>query len=374
MAILYTDCLTRIPVRTASRSYEVLVERGLLSKAAQALADLVPKGAGVQVVTSKPVRKHWGKVLERGLRPLSAKARLFEMPDGERAKRLASLERLAEKLVGNGADRQSVVIALGGGVVGDVSGFLASIFMRGIPVVQVPTTLVAQVDSAIGGKTGVNLVSGKNLLGTFHQPLCVLVDPDVLSTLPAREYRSGLFEAMKYGVIRNPKIFDIMEERQEALLKRDPQLLEKIIAECIEVKAEVVSADEREGGERRILNFGHTIGHALEAEAAYEGLLHGEAVGWGMIAASRIGEETEVSDKQTAGRIRALVKAYGPLPKVKVKPQRILKRLMSDKKTVGGVPHFVLARTMGMVDIVSDVPERVILQAVEEINAFSFAP
>ncbi len=373
MAILYTDCLIRIPVRTASRSYEVLVERGLLSRAAQALGDLLPKRTRLLVVTSKPVRKHWGRALQRGLRPLAEKTLVFEMPDGERAKRLVNLEKLAENLISEGADRQSVVIALGGGVVGDVGGFLASIFMRGIPVVQLPTTLVAQVDSAIGGKTGVNLSSGKNLLGTFHQPLCVLVDPDVLSTLPTREYRSGLFEAMKYGVIRNPKIFEIMEECRDALLKRDPELLETLIAECIEVKSEVVSADEREGGERRILNFGHTIGHALEAEAAYEGLLHGEAVGWGMIAASRIGEDTGISDKQTAGRIRALVNAYGPLPNLKVKPKRILKRLISDKKSVGGVPHFVLARTMGMVDIVSDVPERVILRAVEEINSFAFS-
>ena len=216
-AILYTDCLIRIPVRTASRSYEVLIERGLLSRAAQALGDLLPKRARLLVVTSKPVRKHWGKALERGLRPLSGKTLVFEMPDGERAKRLVSLEKLAEKLISEGADRQSVVIALGGGVVGDVGGFLASIFMRGIPVVQIPTTLVAQVDSAIGGKTGVNLASGKNLLGTFHQPLCVLVDPDVLSTLPEREYRSGLFEAMKYGVIRNPKIFDMMEDSSRCL-------------------------------------------------------------------------------------------------------------------------------------------------------------
>ncbi len=370
--IRYTVCLTRIPVRTASQSYEVLVERGLLGRASRALGDLLSPQARLLVVTSKPVRKHWGRALEKGLRQLSGKTRFFEMPDGEGAKRLANLERLAEKLVENGADRQSVIIALGGGVVGDVGGFLASIFMRGVPVVQVPTTLVAQVDSAIGGKTGVNLASGKNLLGSFHQPLCVLVDPDVLSTLPEREYRSGLFEAMKYGVIRNPKIFDVMEKQRDALLERNPELLEKLIAECIEVKAEVVSADERESGERRILNFGHTIGHALEAETEYNKLLHGEAVGWGMIAASRIGEDTEVSDKKTAQRIRALVKAYGPLPTLKVKPKRILKRLMSDKKTIGGVPHFVLARTMGMVDIVSDVPVRVILRAVEEINEFAF--
>ena len=365
--------MTRIPVRTASRSYDVLVERGLITQAGVALENLLPSRSWVLVLTSKPIRKHWGKALEKGLRPLSAKTHVIEMPDGERAKRLATLEKLAEKLVAIGADRRSVVIALGGGVVGDVGGFVASIFMRGIPVVQVPTTLVAQVDSAIGGKTGVNLVSGKNLLGSFHQPLCVLADPEVLSTLPEREYRSGLFEAMKYGVIRNPHIFDLMEKHRDALLERDPKLLEKLIAECVQVKADVVSADEREGGERRILNFGHTIGHALEAETGYKKLLHGEAVGWGMIAASTIAEDVKVSGKETAQRIRNLVAAYGPLPKLKVKPKRILKRLMSDKKTVGGVPHFVLARGMGEVEIVNDVPKRIIVQAVEQINEFAFA-
>jgi len=320
------------------------------------------------VVTSKPIRKLWGKSLEKGLRDSSGKVRVFEMPDGERAKRLANLEKLAEKLIEAGADRQSVIVALGGGVVGDVAGFLASVFMRGIPVVQIPTTLVAQVDSAIGGKTGVNLTSGKNLLGTFHQAACVLVDPDVLATLPEREYRSGLFEAMKYGVIRDRRIFEMMEKNRDALLGRDGDLLEQLIADCIRVKADVVSSDERESGERRILNYGHTIGHALEAETRYKTLLHGEAVGWGMIAAAEIGERTGASDKQTAERIRELVIAYGPLSKVKVKPNRILKRLMADKKTVGGVPHFVLARRIGEVGIANDVPKRVILKAVKELN------
>lgn len=319
-------------------------------------------------MTSKPIRKLWGKALEKGLRGSSGKVGFFEMPDGERAKRLANLEKLAERLVEAGADRQSVIVALGGGVVGDVAGFLASVFMRGIPVIQIPTTLVAQVDSAIGGKTGVNLTNGKNLLGTFHQPACVLVDPDVLATLPEREYRSGLFEAMKYGVIRNPHIFEMMEKHRDALLARDSDLLEQLIADCIRVKAEVVSSDEREGGERRILNFGHTIGHALEVETGYKTLLHGEAVGWGMIAAAAIGKETGASDKETAQRMTDLVIAYGRLPKVKVKPNRILKRLMSDKKTVGGVPHFVLARRLGEVEIANDVPKRVILKAVKKLN------
>lgn len=346
----------------------MLIERGLLGHASQALDGLLPRATRLFVVTSKPIRKHWGKVLEKGLRGLKLKYRFIEMPDGERAKRLTELEKLAERLVKDGADRHSVILALGGGVVGDTGGFLASIYMRGLPVLQVPTTLLAQVDSAIGGKTGVNLHLGKNLLGTFHQPLSVLVDPVVLSTLPKREYRSGLFEAMKYGVIRNPKIFETFEQRRDDILKHDSELLEWLIPECIRVKADVVSSDERESGERRILNFGHTIGHALEAETGYKNLLHGEAVGWGMIAAASIGWQAGITDKQTAGRIRELVDTYGPLPGFKLKSKNILKRLLSDKKTVGGVPHFVLAKSIGEVEVVSDIPEGVIQRALEELQ------
>jgi 3-dehydroquinate synthase len=258
-------------------------------------------------------------------------------------------------------------------VVGDVAGFLASIFMRGIPVVQIPTTLVAQVDSAIGGKTGVNLKSGKNLLGTFYQPLAVLADPDVLATLPEREYRSGLFEAMKYGVIRNPAIFELMESNRDALVHRDGPLLETLITECIRVKADVVSADERESGERRILNFGHTIGHALEAETDYEQFLHGEAVGWGMLAATMIGAAMQITDLRTAERIVGLVLAYAPLPRVEVNSESIVKRLLSDKKTVGGVPHFVLPTGIGEVAVVNTVSEQVVVHAVEEIKKLSEA-
>ena len=253
-----------------------------------------------------------------------------------------------------------------------LEAFLASIFMRGIPVVQIPTTLLAQVDSAIGGKTGVNLKAGKNLLGTFHQPLAVLVDPDVLSTLPEREYRSGLFEAMKYGVIRNPAIFELMESQREALLRRDGAVLERLIADCIRVKADVVSRDEREGGERRILNFGHTIGHALEAETNYRRLLHGEAVGWGMIAACKIGAEIR---RNRCMRLRSAssgwCESYGPLPKVSVDGKRILKRLASDKKTVGGVPHFILATAVGKVEVVNTVSSRSVIQAVNSIRTAS---
>ncbi|MGA7462041.1 MAG: 3-dehydroquinate synthase [Candidatus Korobacteraceae bacterium] len=363
--------MIRIPVQTPSQSYQVLIERGLLRSAPAALRNLIPPNARVFALTAPPIRKHWASALRKSFAKAGGKIDVIVMPDGERSKSLAELEKLAEKLVSLGADRHSVLLALGGGVVGDVGAFLASIFMRGIPVVQIPTTLLAQVDSAIGGKTGVNLKAGKNLLGTFHQPLAVLVDPGALTTLPEREYRSGLFEAMKYGVIRNPEIFELMESQREALLRRDGAVLEKLIADCIRVKADVVRRDEREGGERRILNFGHTIGHALEAETNYRRLLHGEAVGWGMIAACKIGTEIEITDAETAQRIIALVQSYGPLPKVNVDGRRILKRLASDKKTVGGVPHFILPTAIGKVEVVNDVPPQVVVEVVRKLRALS---
>jgi 3-dehydroquinate synthase len=363
--------LTRIPVETASRSYEVSVERGLLRRAAGALRDLLPEACKIVIVSSQPILDLWGDALAETLAHLSCSTVVLILPDGESAKRLTNIEKLASGMVAVGVDRRSVVIALGGGVVGDVAGFLASVYMRGIPVVQIPTTLVAQVDSAIGGKTGVNLRSGKNLVGTFHQPLAVLADPDVLSTLPEREYRSGLFEAMKYGVIRNPAIFEVMESQREAILRRDADLRERLVTDCIKAKAEVVSADERESGERRILNFGHTIGHTLEAATRYKHFLHGEAVGWGMIAAAVVGRETGITSPDLAKRITALVSAYGPLPAVAVKGKRILQLLQADKKTIGGVPHFVLARDIGRVEIVNTVSEKAVLRAAAEITRLS---
>lgn len=365
---LYTGGLTRIAVRTPSRSYEVLVARRLLRTGAEALGNILPEHVKVFVVSSQPILDLWGEELFKTLTQLGRLPIILTIPDGESAKRLKTIEKLASSMVAAGADRRSVVIALGGGVVGDVSGFLASVFMRGIPVVQVPTSLVAQVDSAIGGKTGVNLSSGKNLVGTFYQPLAVLVDPEMLSTLPEREYRSGIFEAMKYGVIRNPAIFELMESQRDAILRRDAEVLERLVMECIRIKADVVSVDERESGERRILNFGHTIGHALEAATRYKHLLHGEAVGWGMIAAAAVGREMSITSEELAARIAALVRAYGPLPPVTTKGKRVLQLLQADKKTVGGVPHFILAKEVGRVEVVNTVGEKVVLKAVAEIT------
>jgi len=356
-----------VPVATPSRSYEVVIGTGLLARAGEYLSKFIGNH-GVFVVTVPPVRRHWAKVLLNSLSASGIETILLEMPDGERSKRLTTLEKLAEKLVKQGADRGVTLVALGGGVVGDVTGFLASIYMRGVDVIQVPTTVLAQLDAAIGGKTGVNLVSGKNLLGTFHQPRAVLVDPSVLKTLPSREYRAGLYEALKCGIIGDARLFKLFEDNRREILDRDPAVIEKVIAHSVRLKASVVSADEREGGLRQVLNLGHTIGHALEAETRYTQLLHGEAVAWGLIAATHIALSTGKLDSATAGRITNSVIGFGRLPRVKFQTANILKRLRSDKKTRHGLLHFILPREIGKVEITSDVPEASIRSAVDEIR------
>jgi 3-dehydroquinate synthase len=359
--------MIRIPVATPSRSYEALIGSGVLARAGEYLGQLLENRRAF-VVTVSPVRRRWAKVLLKSLSAAGIETGLLEMPDGERSKRLSTLEKLAEQLVKQGADRDVTLIALGGGVVGDVTGFLASIYMRGVDVIQAPTTVLAQVDAAIGGKTGVNLVSGKNLLGTFHQPRAVLVDPTVLKTLSSREYRAGLYEALKCGIIGDPALFRLFEDWRCEILDRDPAAVEKVIADSVRLKASVVSADEREGGLRQILNFGHTIGHALEAETRYTQLLHGEAVAWGMIAATHIALATGKLDRATAGRISDSILSLGKLPRAQWKTANIVKRLRSDKKTRHGVVHFVLPRAIGKVEITSDVPEVVVRSAIDEIR------
>jgi 3-dehydroquinate synthase len=356
-----------VPVTTPSRSYEVLIGSGLLARAGECLGTFL-KNRRAFIVTVPPARRHWAKVLVKSLAASGIETTLLEMPDGEHSKRLATLEKLAEKLVKQGADRGITLIALGGGVVGDVTGFLASVYMRGVDVIQIPTTVLAQVDAAIGGKTGVNLVSGKNLLGTYHQPRAVLVDPSVLETLPSREYRAGLYESLKCGIIGDSGLFKLFEDKRREILDRDPVLLEKVIADSVRLKASVVSADEREGGLRQVLNLGHTIGHALEAETRYTQLLHGEAVAWGMIAATHIALSTGKLDSVTAGRISNSVIGFGRLPRVKFQTANILKRLRSDKKTRQGVVHFILPREIGKVEITNDVPEIIVRSAVDEIR------
>jgi len=373
--------MTRVTIAVLPRPYDAVIENGLLERAGEQLRKVLsvaraPTPASdhcnhLFVVTVPPVRRRWGKKLMVSFSAAGFKARLVEMGDGEQSKKLATVEQLAEKLTRLGADRNAVIVAFGGGVVGDVAGLVASLYMRGVDVVQIPTTVQAQLDAAIGGKTGVNLRTGKNLLGTFHQPRAVLIDPAVLSTLPEREFRAGLYEALKCGVIGNPALFGCLEKVQVKGLRRDPAALEWVIAESVRLKAEVVASDERESGLRRVLNFGHTIGHALEVESGYRRFLHGEAVAWGMIAATHIAAATGRIDASDARRISEAVVGLGKLPKVKARNRDIVHLLRSDKKTRDGIVHFVLPRAIGKVEIVNNVSEKVVIEAVDELRRLS---
>lgn len=363
--------MPQVTVHVQPRPYQAWIENGVLNRAGSVLGDLLPRSSRVFVITVPPVRKRWGTKLVRSLKSGGFEVQVVAMPDGEPSKRLATIETLAEKLVRLGADRKAAILALGGGVVGDVAGLLASLYMRGVELVQIPTTVLAQVDASIGGKTAVNLMSGKNLIGTFYHPRVVLIDPGVLKTLPDREFRAGLYEALKCGIIGNVELFLRFEQNRDHILKRDPAELECIIAQSVKLKSEVVSADEREGGLRRVLNLGHTIGHALEAETGYRRMLHGEAVAWGMIAANTIALSVGRTDSVTAGRIADAVLSLGRLPEVNVSPRKILARLQSDKKTQDGVVHFILPREIGKVEVASDVPESAVLNAVDELRRLS---
>jgi 3-dehydroquinate synthase len=348
-------------VEMPQRGYDAVVERGSLTR----VAEFVPARAGlIFVVTSQDVWDLHGASLVSSLEGHPHHVLLF--PGGEPRKRLAEVEALAERMIEAGGDRSSVVIAFGGGIVGDVGGFLAAIFMRGIPVIQVPTTLLAQVDAAVGGKTGVNLVAGKNLLGSFHQPLAVLIDPDVLKTLPEREYRAGLYEIIKCGVIRDAGLFEMLDRRRDAVLAQEPAAVEQAIAAAVRIKAEVVTADEREGDLRRILNFGHTVGHALEAETRYERLLHGEAVAFGMRAATVLAERVGKLKDTDAATVTDVISKYGPIPPLQgIDAGRLADRLRSDKKTIQGKVHFVLPVKIGAVEVVSGVPGGVVLESIQ---------
>jgi len=359
----YSEHMPSFRVQTPQRAYDAIVERGSLHR----LAEFIPQGAGTAfIITTEDVWHLHGASIGRALGHHPREVLLF--PGGEARKRIAEVEDLAEKMMQAGGDRSSVVVAFGGGIVNDTGGFLAAIFMRGVSLIQVPTTLLAQVDAAVGGKTGVNLVSGKNLLGSFHQPLAVLIDPDVLATLPSREYRAGLYEIIKCGVIRDAELFGLLDESADEVLAQHPELVERVISGAVRIKADVVSADEREGGQRRILNFGHTVGHALEAETGYTRFLHGEAVAFGMRAATALAELTGHLASTDRKSIERVIAKYGPIPSVDGIPaERLAARLKFDKKTVQGDVHFVLPTRIGEVKIVSGIEDRVVIESIQAV-------
>jgi 3-dehydroquinate synthase len=353
--------MPQFEVSTPQRTYRAVVERGALNR----LPDFLPVNHGkLFVVTTQDVWSlHGGRVHKAlGQTPFE----LLFFAGGEENKRLAHVEQLAEEMAEKGADRSSLVIGFGGGIVTDLAGFLAAIFMRGIPVLQIPTTLLAQVDASVGGKTGTNLVAGKNLVGSFHQPLAVLIDPALLSTLPEREYRAGLYEIIKTGIIASEPLFRLLADQRDAVLCQHNHAVDHIVSESVRIKAEVVSSDERESGRRRILNFGHTFGHALEAETYYKGFLHGEAVSWGMRAATWLAHDLGLLPATQAHAIVYVLDRYGPVPGTQgISAEALQCRLVKDKKTIQSKIHFVLPVSIGEVIVKSDVAPDAVLSAIE---------
>jgi 3-dehydroquinate synthase len=347
-----------------SPRYRIAVGDGLLGRLEGLLADAGFAGRHV-VVTSPAV---W-KAVHELLPPQMTRGEPVLMPDGERHKHLATVARVYDGLLKANADRGTVVVAIGGGVVGDTAGFAAATFLRGLPLVQVPTTLLAQVDSAIGGKVGVNHPLGKNLIGAFYQPRAVVIDTRSLGTLPRREFRAGLYEVIKYGVIASAGLFDRVRASLPAIVERSEAVLAPVIAECCAIKAGVVERDEREQGERRHLNFGHTIGHALEAMTGYRRFRHGEAVGYGMIAAAHLALSRKALRRSACEALQDLVASLGPMPPVSdLSATEALAAVRRDKKVVRGTLHFVLPTDIGRVEIANDVSERELQAAMRAIG------
>jgi 3-dehydroquinate synthase len=335
-----------IRVRSAAGEYAVLCGAGILRDGAGEIEKL-GEFSSVHVLTSPRVWRLVGKAVKAAIpRDVSKNVHLFD--DAETKKNMRTVELLCRKLTRAGADRKSLIVAVGGGVVGDVAGFVAASYLRGVALVHVPTTLVAQVDSSIGGKTGVNLPEGKNLVGAFYAPRLVLIDTDLLRTLPERQFRSGIAEVIKYGVIADAELFAYLEQKMEKLLRQDRDALEYVIPRCVEIKAEVVSRDERESGLREILNFGHTFGHALESVTKYQRYLHGEAVAWGMIAAAALGREVGITGAEDVTRVVSLIRRMGKIPAwPRVTPKILMSAMVSDKKTRAGKLRFVLSSRIG---------------------------
>jgi len=356
-SVFYHFSVQTIRVETPSAKYDVVAGSGLLAE----LAPRIERAAGrlprrVFIISSPEIWALWSGEFLRSFREMKVDApvTLF-LPSGEPYKTLKSAERLTREMVRAGGDRSSLLIAFGGGIVGDVGGFVAAIFMRGIPYIQVPTTFLAQVDSSVGGKVGVNLPEGKNLVGNFLQPRAVFADIGVLGTLPDRQLRAGLMESIKAGIIRDRGLVRFMEEHAEEILRREPKALERVIAASVRMKANVVRRDERESGLRMILNFGHTVGHALEQATRYKAMLHGEAVARGMIAALYVARRRGTITGGQMERLEKLIHRYGPLPRLKVSAGRVLAATGSDKKNVGGVRRFVLPVGIGDAGVVEDV-------------------
>ena len=341
-----------VPVVLGDRSYEIVIQPGILSQIGQVLQHAGCAGR-VGIVTNPVVNQLYGRVVHRALRQAGFSPFFIIVPDGEQAKTVQWLSKILDALVTQRVERQDFLLALGGGVTGDVAGFAASTYLRGIPFVQVPTTLVAQVDSSVGGKTGVNHPQGKNLIGAFYQPRMVVIDPRVLNTLPPRQWIAGLAEVIKYGMIADKEFFDYLEHHVEGIRTQSDDVMPHIIRRCCEIKADVVAGDERESGRRRILNYGHTVGHALESWGHYRKWIHGEAVGLGMVQEASMAQYLGMCSKDVVERQDDLIKRVGlPSTMPKMKFLDLWQAMQHDKKVVKGDIHCVLPQRIGEVRVV----------------------
>lgn len=344
--------------------YSVLLGRGLLKGTGSRIKRLW-RTSKVVVITHKKLERLFGEEIRRSFADVGLKPRFSVFPQGETTKNLDTVRRLYDRLIRDRQGREDGVVALGGGVVGDTAGFVAATYLRGVDYVQIPTTLLAQIDSSIGAKVGVNHPQGKNLIGAIYRPAAVWIDPDLLASLPAREFRSGLFEMLKYGFIGSPKLFRQMEKG--GFLPAE-SALDHAIALSVRAKLAVVREDERESGRRRILNFGHTIGHGLEAAGDYRRLTHGEAVGWGMIAASRLAHRLAFIDLALMKRMEAAVKRLAPLPSLQgLRGNRIMQAVDRDKKIGPRGYRFVVPKAIGRVEVLEAVPRKDIQWAVQTL-------
>lgn len=359
-----------VRVSLGDRSYTIKIGSGLLAGLGRDCSRL---GLGRQcaVISDRNVAPRFARPALASLERAGFDPVPITISSGETAKRLETVHRCLDQLARHRLERAAFIVALGGGVIGDLAGFVAATYLRGIHFVQVPTTLLAQVDSSVGGKVGVNLAAGKNLVGAFHQPRLVLCDLDTLKTLPEREYRSGLAEVVKYGVIRDRAFFFKLERDMPRLLRRDPRTLAEVVARCCRIKASVVAHDERESGLRAILNFGHTVGHALEAVAGYGEYLHGEAISIGQAAAAAISREAAGLPLSEANRISQLLKSAGLPVALRLDPQlerKLLETMKLDKKARSGEMRFVLAPKIGRAEHGRRVSEAVLRNALQEVN------
>ena len=358
--------MKRIVVKSSAGPYSIVSGAGVIRRAGQEIAAL-GQFSSLHVVSSPKVWRAVGKAVQRGLR-LSKDSAIHLFDDAESAKNLRSVEQITRSLCRAGADRKALVVAVGGGVVGDLAGFAAASYLRGVDLVHIPTTLVSQVDSSIGGKTGVNLPEGKNLVGSFYPPRLVLIDPELLRTLSGREFHGGLAEVIKHAIIADAEMFAMLEKDMEKVLRRDREALSFLIPRNVEIKARVVGRDERESGMREILNYGHTFAHALESVTKYRRYQHGEAVAWGMIAAAFLGHQLGLTRADDVSRIVALIRRLGALPPwPRVPATALLRAMRSDKKTRSGILRFVLSPRIGEARSYDTVP----LHTVERVLPFT---